>query len=315
MVMPWGSIVGAAGGIASSILGGNSQKKANEQNLQLAREQIAYQKDLAKNQIQWRVNDAKAAGLHPLAALGVSPMSYSPVSGTAVGADYSGVGQSLQQMGQDIDRARMAGLDRQERKKALELQDKQTALALQNQELNNQILQQELISRRVKLFQQLTPGMASLYGLDRRRYAIPGQDDAVMPRAEGTVATGDKRYQFMQTPDGTYALEPGNDWSQLYEDKGPFDIVPLFQTFIKDYVSRARGDIVDGMVYADDVVAGPGHGGWVPVDSELGRKQLRFRESLGLPLRLLSRGHKAVKDYFARDRDRARSLAHDFLSR
>lgn len=256
----WGSIIGGVGGIASSILGGNSQKKANEQNLQLAREQLAYQKELAKNQIQWRVNDAKAAGLHPLAALGVSPMSYAPVSGSAVGADYAGVGQSLQQMGQDIDRARMAGLDRQERKKALALQDTQTALALKNQELNNQILEQELISRRVKLFQQLTPGMASLYGLDRRKYAIPGQDDAVMPRAEGTVATGDPMFQFMQQPNGSYSLEPGNDWSQAYEDKLLVEWLPVLETKLRDFYGRVTGNEIDGMVYD------PKYSGWVPKD-------------------------------------------------
>lgn len=274
----WGSIIGGVGGIASSILGGNSQKKANEQNLQLAREQIAYQKELAKNQIQWRVDDAKAAGLHPLAALGVSPMSYSPVSGSAVGADYSGVGQSLQQMGQDIDRARMAGLDREERKKALALQDTQTALALKNQELNNQILEQELISRKVKLFQQLTPGMASLYGLDRRRYAIPGQDDAVMPRAEGTVATGDKRFQFMQQPNGTYSLEPGNDWAQAYEDKLLLEWWPIIKTKLMEMDARAYGKTIDGMRYNERLE------GWVP-DKTPGKRSVgsRILEWFNLP--------------------------------
>lgn len=274
----WGSIIGGVGGIASSILGGNSQKEANEQNLQLAREQIAYQKELAKNQIQWRVDDAKAAGLHPLAALGVSPMSYSPVSGSAVGADYSGVGQSLQQMGQDIDRARMAGLDREERKKALALQDTQTALALKNQELNNQILEQELISRKVKLFQQLTPGMASLYGLDRRRYAIPGQDDAVMPRAEGTVATGDKRFQFMQQPNGTYSLEPGNDWAQAYEDKLLLEWWPIIKTKLMEMDARAYGKTIDGMRYNERLE------GWVP-DKTPGKRSVgsRILEWFNLP--------------------------------
>ena len=116
----WGSIVGGVLGAATSLFGSyksaESQRKANEMNMQLAREQMAYQKELAQSQIQWRVEDAKKAGLHPMAALGLSPMSYSPVSGSAVGStyDYSGVGNSLQQMGQDIDRARLAGLDRTE---------------------------------------------------------------------------------------------------------------------------------------------------------------------------------------------------------
>lgn len=278
MAFPWGSVIGAAGGIASSLFGSSSQEKANKQNLQLAREQLAYQKELAHNQVQWRVEDAKRAGLHPLAALGVSPMSYSPVSGSAVGADYSGVGQSLQQMGQDIDRARMAGLDREERRRALELQDTQTALALRNQELNNQILEQELVSRRVKLFQQLTPGMASLYGLDRRRYAIPGQDDAVMPRAEGTVATGDKQYQFMQQPNGTYSLEPGNDWAQTYEDKLLLEWWPIIKTKLMEMDARVYGKTVDGMRYNERLE------GWVP-DKTPGKRSVasRILEWFNLP--------------------------------
>lgn len=279
-----GGIVGGVAGAVGNIFGANktaeSQSDANAQNLALAREQIAYQKELAKNQIQWRTEDAKKAGLHPLAALGVSPMSYSPVSGSAVGAtyDYSGVGQSLQQMGQDIDRARMAGLDREQRKRALELQDTQTALALKNQELNNQILEQELISRKVKLFQQLTPGMASLYGLDRRRYAIPGQDDAVMPRAEGTVATGDKRFQFMQQPNGTYSLEPGNDWAQAYEDKLLLEWWPIIKTKVMEMDARAYGKTIDGMRYNERLE------GWVP-DKTPGKRSVgsRILEWFNLP--------------------------------
>lgn len=37
------------------------------------------QYDFAQNSIKWRVNDAKEAGIHPLAALGISPSSASPV--------------------------------------------------------------------------------------------------------------------------------------------------------------------------------------------------------------------------------------------
>lgn len=282
--MGFGSILGSALGAVTGIFGAyqsaKSQNAANAQNAAIAREQIEYQKELAKNQVQWRTEDAKKAGLHPLAALGVSPMSYSPVSGSAVGStyDYSGVGQSLRQMGQDIDRARMAGLDRQERKKALELQDTQTALALKNQELNNQILEQELISRRVQLFQQLMPGMASLHGLDRRKYAIPGQDDAVMPRAEGTVATGDKQYQFMQQPNGAYSLEPGNDWTQAYEDKLLLEWWPIIKTKLMEMDARVYGKTIDGMRYNERLE------GWVP-DKTPGRRSVasRILEWFNLP--------------------------------
>lgn len=77
-----GSILGAVGGIASSILG-NSQ----------ANKQAKLQKEFAQNAIQWKVADANAAGIHPLYALGANTTSYAPVS---VGMPDLGA------MGQDI---------------------------------------------------------------------------------------------------------------------------------------------------------------------------------------------------------------------
>jgi hypothetical protein len=51
----------AGGGLLGGIFGSSSQKKANAANM-----------DFAKNQVRYRVADAKAAGIHPLAALGMS---------------------------------------------------------------------------------------------------------------------------------------------------------------------------------------------------------------------------------------------------
>jgi len=52
-----------------------------------------------QNQIQWRVQDAKKAGLHPLAALGISP-----ASGASVMAGSSGISKMGQSIGQLINR-------------------------------------------------------------------------------------------------------------------------------------------------------------------------------------------------------------------
>ena len=100
-----GKVVGGVVNGVTGILGINSQKDANSQANALAQQQLAYQKELAQNQIQWRVEDAKKAGLHPLAALGVSPSSFSPVSGSSSGVNYSGlngIGDTLSDMGQYI---------------------------------------------------------------------------------------------------------------------------------------------------------------------------------------------------------------------
>lgn len=79
------------------------------------REQMAKQEEFAKMGIRWRVEDAKAAGLHPLAAIGAAGASYSPTAlvGTgepapgsrARGPDWQDFGS---RMGQDISRAYMA---------------------------------------------------------------------------------------------------------------------------------------------------------------------------------------------------------------
>lgn len=95
------SFISGAFGIAGNSLGNSAARKA-------AAQQAALQKEFAQNGIRWKVADAKAAGLHPLAALGAQTTSYQPVS---VGQDFSAFGQ----MGQDVSRAMMATADAKER--------------------------------------------------------------------------------------------------------------------------------------------------------------------------------------------------------
>lgn len=79
------------GDIAGGIMASRSAESAANKNADLQRE-------FAKNSIRWRVADAKAAGIHPLAALGSQGISASPV--------YVGSGDAgLSAAGQDIGRA------------------------------------------------------------------------------------------------------------------------------------------------------------------------------------------------------------------
>lgn len=56
----------------------------------------SFQKEFAQHGISWKVADAKRAGLHPLAALGSSTMSYNPVHiGQRRGPGYSEIGDSV----------------------------------------------------------------------------------------------------------------------------------------------------------------------------------------------------------------------------
>lgn len=74
------------GGLIGGIFGSNNQKK-------IAQQQMALQREFAQNSVQWRVKDAQAANIHPLAALGMQPMSYTPV--TVGDQNWADIGQNL----------------------------------------------------------------------------------------------------------------------------------------------------------------------------------------------------------------------------
>jgi hypothetical protein len=81
-----GAAIGAGSNIISDFFGKKSQDKAN-----------AFNKEAAKNAITWRVEDAKRAGVNPLAALGASVSSP-----TARAYDYSGTRSAGQGIGNAV---------------------------------------------------------------------------------------------------------------------------------------------------------------------------------------------------------------------
>lgn len=182
--MGWGS---AIGGAISGALGliGSSQSQANAAKLN----QLNYehQKEFAQNGIRWRVADAKAAGLHPLAALGAQGASYSPSAVIGDSPDFS----FLKDMGQGIDRAMDAKATRQER---VEREEKSNALfneelrgkQLQNQETETRIQQMKWdmamdaarnAERSVRTQQQVPP----MPSLAPDGSLMPGQSNATSP--------------------------------------------------------------------------------------------------------------------------------------
>lgn len=126
--MPWGAIGGAAIGAIGSLIGGGMSNNAAAAN---AATQYAHQKEFAQNGVRWKVADAKAAGIHPLAALGAQTFSYNPVM---TQAGDGGVSEALGRMGQGISRAAEAkalaeerALNAEARKKSNDLVDAQIA--------------------------------------------------------------------------------------------------------------------------------------------------------------------------------------------
>ena len=73
---PWGTAIGAGIGAIGGIASGAMAEFANRAQ---SEEDYERQKEFAQNSIQWRVADAKKAGINPLAALGsVGTGSYTP---------------------------------------------------------------------------------------------------------------------------------------------------------------------------------------------------------------------------------------------
>lgn len=107
------ALVAGGARILGGFLSDRSNRKAAQQRLSqeqaFAREQSerseALQREFAQHGVRWRVEDAKAAGLHPLFALGGAGASYSPGAisiGGGDGPQGSSLGANIAAMGQDV---------------------------------------------------------------------------------------------------------------------------------------------------------------------------------------------------------------------
>ncbi|WMC01489.1 DNA pilot protein [Microvirus D_HF4_329] len=100
-------LVGSGLDFFSAAQGRAQQNSQFQQSAQLAQQQFQFQMDAAKQGIQWRVADAKAAGISPLVALGAP--TFNPggigISAGGVPEGYSNMGATLGKVGQDISNA------------------------------------------------------------------------------------------------------------------------------------------------------------------------------------------------------------------
>lgn len=146
-----GAIIGAGASLLGGLLNKSSSDQANALNRENALRQEALQREFAQSGIQWKVADAKKAGVHPLYALGAQTTSYSPVSVGAVG-DTS-LGSGVASAGQDLSRAIAATSSKSTRTEAAA-----AALSLERAGLENELLRSQIAKTRA----QIGPPMPTL---------------------------------------------------------------------------------------------------------------------------------------------------------
>lgn len=181
--------------------------------LQLREQDIALQREFAQNGIRWRVDDAKAAGLHPLAALGASGSSYSPTSVMLDPLPSEKPWQAT--LGQNIRSSIMSRLD-------------PISLALSMKSIERAGLENDLLKLQIANYATNGPtgGSGDPYlsgqssGLNQGSPSVvdePLRRIVSDPRDLSKEAGAIQDYQIVKTNKG-YAVVPGKNVKQAIED-------------------------------------------------------------------------------------------------
>lgn len=183
--------------------GVNSAKKEREEIIKAQKQMnyanMALQKEFAQNSIQWKVQDAKKAGIHPLAALGASGYTASP---SFVAPDTSRQSSEMRKyFGSALSRFQEA---------QMESQTEMDKLQLENQRLENLKLSKEIL----QMGQSPT---STAFG----NGAPPSSGvDSNLPHSFDRTMKIDKDIQLSPQADGTFVLgfepnsTPGQGMSQ-----------------------------------------------------------------------------------------------------
>lgn len=219
----FGSVLSGAANIVGGLIGGENQRKANENARDAHLENLARQDEYAKRGVTYRVRDVMNAynesGIHPLALLGVQGPTYSPSSPVFLGGNP--VGEGLGRAGQDISRGLHATADRELRREALGMQAER--YKLENDLIRAKIASEIALTNQV----QNSPAVPSV----GQRYLIPGQgatgkltkddplkrviSDPINPSTEPGAVTG---VRWSRTPTGWMPIKSKDTQEGMEDD-------------------------------------------------------------------------------------------------
>lgn len=225
--MSFFSMLAQGAGVIGSLFGQSS----SDRQARMAREQQArefeYQKWLNANQVQLRVKDAQAAGVHPLYALSPTGASFSP--SVPISSDS---GSFLAEAGQEISRAYGANRDARMREAQLMREAEEAAHrrekedVLYGQQVERNSLENDLLRSRIARLNSpgSGPGVPAIEnvgpGVVEVRPALQTSPGANPGREAGTI----RDYGYADTSDGGLTVVPSRDVKERIEDN-------IFQEF------------------------------------------------------------------------------------
>ncbi len=229
MGFAWGAAaggLGAAGSIYEGIQNRNFSRDMFNNN-------VNFQKEMAQNALGWRVEDAKRAGLHPLAALGANVASGAPIS---VGTPSSGMAMASQH----ISRAMEATMSKRAR-----MENRLNEAALVNSNLKN-----ELLASQVQAAKNPSPAYPSQYdqnvlGGQGDSTAGPMVIDVPLQRTKGSSFTRGREvgsvedYGLAKTAQG-FAIVPSKDVKERVEDQLIPELMWALRNQIKPFFKRPK---------------------------------------------------------------------------
>lgn len=222
--------LGSFFGPVGTLIGGAIDESMADDGGYAGRANYDAQREFAQNGLQWKAADARAAGLHPLAALGGSGAAFSPsfVAGQTPNFDTSGLFDDMDSMkavGQNTDRAQRATISDYDR----EMQ----AATLRNQQLQNALIEGQLAETWGRVMGQPSnpPGPGPQSGIrvqptGQVKQGVvqlkPSQSESTRPGDKGLAAGTSPLFREQQISNNTSWDLLSPEAGELFEAYGEF---------------------------------------------------------------------------------------------
>lgn len=262
--MAWlGPLISAGASVLGGLIGKSSADKATSATQASAAANMAMQREFAQHGIRWRVEDAKAAGIHPLYALGAQVTPFSPQA-VHFGGDTS-MANAVAAAGQDIGRAVDATRTVGER-----IEDRVNR-AMQAQQLKRMVLENRALELDIQ--RATNPPFPSQFApmiLDGQGDSLPTARD---PFLSGGGSSGgrvvDKALERIAPDPANPSVEPGaHVESSFSRTKDGYAIVPSM-----DAKQRMEDMLIPELLWAYRNLVGPLFGqGNVPYPAPPGKQ-------------------------------------------